>query len=120
MPVVVVLIVALALLAPRMNLGELPILFAAIALFTGSAMPVVQTTVQFVAGPKQLGAAAGLGAVFPLDRGRGRHGIVGAVLFANLAAADPGAATLFGAIIETGPRALAGLQWIGSRSCRTK
>jgi len=109
MPVVVVLIVALALLAPRLGLGELPFLFGAIALFTGSAMPVVQTTVQFVAGPKQLGAAA---ASVQYSRSIGAAAgtaLVGAVLFANLAAADPGAAKLFGAIIEVGPRALAGL-----------
>ena len=35
--------------------------------------------------------------------------LVGAVLFATLAATDPAAASLFGAIVETGPRALAGL-----------
>ena len=109
MPVVAVLVVALALLAPRLGLGQLPFLFAAIALFSGTAMPVVQTTVQFVAGPKQLGAAA---ASVQFSRSIGAAvgtAVVGAVLFATLAATDPEAATLFGAIVETGPHALAGL-----------
>jgi EmrB/QacA subfamily drug resistance transporter len=109
LPVVVVLLMILALLAPRLGFLELPFLFAAIALFTGTAMPVVQTTVQFVAGPKQLGAAA---ASVQYSRSIGAAAgtaLVGAVLFASLAVADPGAATLFGAIIEIGPRALAGV-----------
>jgi len=109
MPMVAMLVAALALLAPWLGLGQLPFLFAAIALFSGTAMPVVQTTVQFVAGPKQLGAAA---ASVQFSRSIGAAvgtAVVGAVLFASLAATDPAAATLFGAIIETGPHALAGL-----------
>ena len=109
LPVVAGLLVALALLAPRLGLAELPFLFAGIALFTGSAMPVVQTTVQFVAGPTQLGAAA---ASVQFSRSVGAAvgtALVGAVLFASLAAIDPVAAKMFGAIVETGPRALAGL-----------
>ena len=109
MPVVAVLVAALAWLAPDLGFGQMPYLFAAIALFTGSAMPVVQTTVQFVAGPKQLGAAA---ASVQFSRSIGAAvgtALVGAVLFATLSAADPATARLFGAIVETGPRALAGL-----------
>ena len=109
LPVAAVLIAALALLAPDLGLGELPFLFAGIALFTGSAMPVVQTTVQFVAGPLQLGAAA---ASVQFSRSIGAAvgtALVGAVLFASLAARDPAAASLFRAIVETGPGAMAGM-----------
>jgi predicted MFS family arabinose efflux permease len=109
LPVAAVLVAALALLAPDLGLGQLPFLFAGIALFTGSAMPVVQTTVQFVAGPAQLGAAA---ASVQFSRSIGAAvgtALVGAVLFAALAASDPAAAGLFRAIIETGPGAMAGL-----------
>ena len=109
MPMVAVLVAALAVLASRLGLGQLPFLFAAIALCTGSAMPVVQTTVQFVAGRKQLGAAA---ASVQFSRSIGAAvgtALVGAVLFASLTAVDPATARLFGAIVETGPGALAGL-----------
>jgi EmrB/QacA subfamily drug resistance transporter len=109
MPVVTVLVVALAFLAPRLGFSQLPFLFAAIALFTGSAMPVVQTTVQFIAGPKQLGAAA---ASVQFSRSIGAAvgtALVGAVLFASLSATDPEAAHLFGNIVELGPGAMSGL-----------
>ncbi len=109
MPVVCVLVVALALLSPQLSLGQLPFLYGAIAVFSGTAMPVVQTTVQYVAGPKQLGAAA---ASVQFSRSVGAAmgtAITGAVLFATLAATDPAAAHLFGAIIEEGPAALAAL-----------
>ena len=109
LPVAAVLIAVLALVAPELGMAQLPFLFAGIALCTGSAMPVVQTTVQFVAGPAQLGAAA---ASVQLSRSVGAAvgtALVGAILFASLAATDPAAAALFGALVETGPRALAGL-----------
>jgi hypothetical protein len=72
-------------------------------------MPVVQTTVQFVAGPAQLGAAA---ASVQFSRSVGAAAgtaLVSAVLFATLAASDPAAAGVFVAIVQTGPHALAGL-----------
>ncbi len=109
LPAAAVLLAALALLAPRLGLGQLPLLFAGIALCTGSAMPVVQTTVQFVAGPTQLGAAA---ASVQFSRSVGAAAgtaLVSAVLFATLAASDPATARLFVGIVETGPLALAGL-----------
>ncbi len=109
MPVVALLVIALAILAPRLGMSQLPFLFAAISLFSGTAMPVVQTTVQFISGPKQLGAGS---ASVQFSRTIGAAigtAVVGAVLFATLAATDPAAAHLFGAIIETGPHALAGL-----------
>ena len=109
LPVAAALLVVLALPGPEIGRADLPLLFAGIALCTGSAMPVVQTTVQVVAGPAQLGAAA---ASVQFSRSVGAAvgtALVSAVLFASLAASDPAAARLFGAIVETGPRALAGL-----------
>jgi hypothetical protein len=66
-------------------------------------MGVVQVTVQNVAGPKMLGAGAGsvnfsraVGASFGTT-------LVSTVLFAVLAAKDPGAAAYFARLIELGP-----------------
>jgi len=70
---------------------------------------VVQMTVQVVAGPKFLGAAAAsvqfsrsVGAVFGTA-------LVGAVLFALLAAQDPHTAAVFADLVERGQSALGGL-----------
>jgi EmrB/QacA subfamily drug resistance transporter len=88
---------------------RLPLLFALTSLTLGTAMPIVQLTVQIVAGPKQLGSAAAsvqfsrsIGAAFGTAT-------VGAVLFAILSAADPGTAHLFAALVERGPTVLATL-----------
>ncbi len=109
MPLVACTVGSLAIFAPRIGLNHLPFLFAAIALTTGTAMPVVQTTVQLVAGPKQLGSAAAsvqfsrsIGAAFGTA-------LVGAVLFGALFASDTDTAHLFSSIVEIGPRALAGM-----------
>ena len=109
MPMVACAIASLAIFAPGLSLSRLPFLFALIALTTGTAMPVVQTTVQMIAGPKQLGAAAAsvqfsrsIGAAFGTA-------FVGAVLFGALFATDAGTAHLFGAVVQSGPKALAGL-----------
>jgi MFS family permease len=109
LPVVVVLLTTLALAGPSMTLSQLPWLLGAIALFTGTAMPVVQITVQMLAGPKQLGAAA---ASVQFSRSIGAAvgtAVVGAVLFATLAALDPDTAGLFARIVQQGPGALSGL-----------
>jgi EmrB/QacA subfamily drug resistance transporter len=109
LPVVALSIAALAFLAPHLSLGELPYLFCLIALTNGTGMPVVQTTVQLIAGPKQLGAAA---ASVQFSRSIGAAvgtAVVGAVLFGSLSAADPDTARLFGQVVEIGPKALAGL-----------
>jgi EmrB/QacA subfamily drug resistance transporter len=109
MPLLACAIGSLAIFAPRLSLTQLPFLFAVIALSSGTAMPVVQTTVQLVAGPKQLGSAA---ASVQFSRSIGSAigtALVGAVLFGALFATDTDTAHLFGAIVETGPRALAGL-----------
>ncbi|MCW3475899.1 MFS transporter [Limobrevibacterium gyesilva] len=109
LPVVAAALVVLALFAPQMTLYQLPWLFAVIALTNGTAMPVVQTTVQMLAGPKQLGAAA---ASVQFSRSIGAAvgtALTGAVLFAVLAANDLETARLFGHIVEEGPKALAGM-----------
>jgi MFS family permease len=109
LPIVSLTLAALAVFAPRLTLTQLPFLFAVIAVSNGTAMPVVQTTVQMLAGPQQLGAAA---ASVQFSRSIGAAvgtALVGAVLFAALAATDVDTARLFGTIVERGPEALAGL-----------
>ncbi|HET8996547.1 MAG TPA: MFS transporter, partial [Acetobacteraceae bacterium] len=102
-------LVTLALFGPLLSNTQLMLLLAVIAAATGPTMPVVQITVQVVAGPQLLGAAAAsvqfarsVGAAFGTA-------IVGAVLFALLAMRDPGLAHSFTALVEQGPRVLAGL-----------
>ncbi len=102
-------LVTLSLLAPRLSLGQLPWLLALVSACTGPAMPVVQMTVQTVAGPKYLGAAA---ASVQFSRSVGASfgtALVGAVLFALLAMRDPVAANMFADLVEQGPRVLAAL-----------
>jgi hypothetical protein len=102
-------LMALALLAPALTRPELIAALALISCCTGTAMPVAQMTVQVVAGPKFLGAAAAsiqfsrsVGAVFGTA-------LVGAVLFALLAAQDPHTASGFADLVERGPQALEAL-----------
>ncbi len=107
MPMVALLLLGLALFGDALSFAQLPWLFAAIAVFSGTAMPVVTTTVQFLAGPALLGAAA---ASVQFSRSIGAAtgtALVSAVLFAVLAAMDLDVAHLFGRIIQEGPRALA-------------
>jgi EmrB/QacA subfamily drug resistance transporter len=107
--VVILALVVLGLFAPNLSVSQLPWLFAMIAIPLGTVMPVVQVTVQMLAGPQQLGAASAsvqfsrsIGAAFGTA-------LVGASLFAMLAATDLDTAHLFARIVELGPRALAGL-----------
>ncbi|HEY2131603.1 MAG TPA: MFS transporter [Acetobacteraceae bacterium] len=85
------------------------------AIFPSCGLPivvtalVVQVTVQMLAGAKQLGAAA---ASVQFSRSIGSAfgtALVGAVLFAMLAATDLDTAHLFARLVEQGPSALAGL-----------
>jgi len=102
-------LVALSFLAPSLTLDELPWLLTVIAACTGPAMPVVQMTVQTVAGPKFLGAAA---ASVQFSRSVGASfgtALTGAVLFALLAARDPTTTTMFADLLERGPHVLAAL-----------
>ena len=99
----------LALFAGTMSNIQLILLLVLIAGATGPTMPVVQMTVQVVAGPQFLGAAA---ASVQFSRSVGAAfgtALVGAVLFALLAARDPATARLFSALVEQGPHVLAAL-----------
>lgn len=93
----------LALFGPSIPLDWLPVLFAVIALATGTTMPVVQLTVQVAAGAKNLGAAS---ASVQFTRSIGAAlgtATIGAVLFAVLAAQDARVAALFAEVVERGP-----------------
>ena len=97
---------ALALFGPAIPLMWLPALFVVISLATGTTMPVVQLTVQVMAGPKNLGAAS---ASVQFMRSIGAAlgtATIGAVLFAVLAAQDARSAALFGEVVERGPQVL--------------
>jgi EmrB/QacA subfamily drug resistance transporter len=100
---------ALAIFAPRLPTLTITAMLALTSFCTGGAMPVVQMTVQTVAGPKFLGAAA---ASVQFSRSVGAAfgtALVGAVLFALLAVQDPQTASLFAGLVEQGPRVLAAL-----------
>jgi sugar phosphate permease len=97
----------LAFSARHLGLWGLPSVLAFAALFQGTAMPVAQITAQALAGPGMLGAAA---AAVQLSRSVGSAigvALVGAVLFALLSHTDPHAASLFGAMVQRGPSAIA-------------
>ncbi len=98
--------VVLAIGDGRIPLSWLPVVFGVLAFATGSTMPVVQMTVQIVAGSKNLGAAS---ASVQFTRSIGSAlgtALVGAMLFAILAARDPQAAALFADVVERGPQVL--------------
>jgi hypothetical protein len=102
-------LVFLAFGTSHLSVGELPWVYAVIALFMGTVMGVVQITVQSVAGPGLLGTGA---AMVQFSRSVGAAfgtAAVAAVLFSVLAATDRETASLFGTIIEQGPEAIATL-----------
>ena len=107
--VAVAMLVLFALWVPQLTNAQLAILLSVNALFMGTVMSVVQVTVQAVAGQNRLGAAA---ASVQFSRSVGAAlgtAVVGAVLFAVLAALDPDAAGLFARSLEHGPGVLASL-----------
>jgi len=102
-------LVFLALGAALLPTLWLPAVFLVLSMSLGTTMPVVQTTVQMVAGSKNLGAAS---ASVQFSRSIGAAlgtALVGAVLFATLTAADPRTAALFAEIVQRGPVVLDGL-----------
>ena len=102
-------LVFLAVGADWIPTERLPYLFLVLSMSLGTTMPVVQITVQTVAGPQNLGAAS---ASVQFSRSIGAAlgtALVGAVLFAVLAARDPAMARLFADVVERGPGVLAGL-----------
>jgi len=99
----------LALAIGRLSIAELPWVLGLIAVCMGAVMGVVQVTVQAVAGPRRLGTGA---AMVQFSRSVGAAvgtAAVAAVLFAALALSDRDTASLFGAIIDHGPGAIATL-----------
>ena len=102
-------LVFLAVGAAWVPTNRLPYLFLVLSMSLGTTMPVVQITVQSVAGPKNLGAAS---ASVQFSRSIGAAlgtALVGAVLFAVMAARDPAMARLFANVVEQGPGVLVGL-----------
>lgn len=100
------MLLSLAAFAPRLSDGTIIGILALASFCSGTAMPVVQMTVQTVAGPRFLGAAA---ASVQFSRSVGASfgtALVGAVLFAVLAARDPQTAAMFARLVQEGPRAL--------------
>jgi EmrB/QacA subfamily drug resistance transporter len=103
------MLLSLAAFAPHLANGTIIGMLALASFGTGTAMPVVQMTVQTVAGPRFLGSAA---ASVQFSRSVGASvgtAFVGAVLFAVLAARDPQTAAMFARLVQEGPRALAAL-----------
>lgn len=99
----------MALAAGWLPLGWLSALFLLMSLTLGTAMPIVQVTVQVAAGPANLGAAS---ASVQFSRSIGAAlgtAAVGAVLFAVLAWRDPAVARIFADLVERGPALLEGL-----------
>lgn len=101
--------VGLAIWAPDMSRVQLSWLLALGGVCQGSAMLTAQVTVQSVAGPRNLGAAA---ASAQLSRSLGSAfgaAAAGAVLFGILTASDPDTANLFFEMVRRGPGILASL-----------
>jgi hypothetical protein len=101
------MLLLLAAFAPLLGNGVVIAMLAIASACTGTAMPVAQMTVQVVAGPRFLGAAA---ASVQFSRSVGASigtALVGAVLFAMLTAMDPHTAAMFAGLVEEGPQALA-------------
>jgi predicted MFS family arabinose efflux permease len=95
-------LVALAIWAPSLSQVQLSWLLAIGGLTQGSSMITAQITVQAVAGPRQLGAAAGS---VMLSRSLGSAfgaATAGAVLFGLLSAMDPATADLFSDMVRHG------------------
>jgi EmrB/QacA subfamily drug resistance transporter len=106
LPISAAMLLSLAAFAPHLSEGTIIGMLALASACSGTAMPVVQMTVQTVAGPRFLGAAA---ASVQFSRSVGASfgtALVGAVLFAVLAARDTHTAALFARLVQEGPKAL--------------
>jgi len=98
--------IGMALGAGAVPLGWLPAVFLLMSLSLGTAMPIVQVTVQVAAGAANLGAAS---ASVQFSRSIGAAlgtASVGAVLFAVLASQDQAVAGVFAELVERGPALL--------------
>jgi EmrB/QacA subfamily drug resistance transporter len=104
-----VLMVFIAFTADRLPMTVLPWVFALTAMTFGTGMPVVQITVQIIAGPGALAAAA---ASVQISRSVGAAfgtAVVGAALFAILTHTDAETAAMFAELVQRGPTVLATL-----------
>lgn len=114
MPSVGMVVVLFALLflygfSHRLAAWQLSLLMGLITAFMGTVMAVVQITVQTIAGRELVGTAA---ASVQFSKSLGSAlgvAVVGGILFATLAAVHSETATVFAAILQHGPDALAGL-----------
>jgi hypothetical protein len=100
------MLLSLAAFAPALSDATIIGMLAVASACAGTAMPVVQMTVQTVAGPRFLGAAA---ASVQFSRSVGASvgtALVGAILFAVLTIRDPQAAGMFARLVQEGPQAL--------------
>ena len=107
--IVVTMLASLGFAAPFLSNRAIPVLFTIYSLSLGTAMPVVQLTVQLVAGRANLGAAAASVQFSRTVGGACGTAIVGAVLFAVLSATDRSTAAMFSDMVERGPAAMAAL-----------
>jgi len=106
---VVAMLAIITFAAPHLSNVELSCLFGLTSIGLGTANPVVNITVQIIAGAKQLGAAAA-GVQFSRSVGSALGtALVGVVLFATLTIMDGQTAMLFRELVERGPVALAGI-----------
>ncbi|HET7411853.1 MAG TPA: MFS transporter, partial [Pararhizobium sp.] len=107
--VVVCGLTLLAFLADRMSNLELSLFLAFTSLFIGTAMSIVQVTVQVAAGASMLGTAA---ASVQFSRSLGAAlgtATVGAILFAVLTTIDPQATASFAKLFQASADPLAAL-----------
>lgn len=110
---------ACALLLPRLSTASLPWLLGLAAIGFGTSYPVLQTVAQVAAGPERLGAVS---ASVQFTRSLGAAAgaaLFSAVLFAALAAGDPGAAALFRQVVDRGAGVLAALPPDAAATART-
>lgn len=101
-----VCLIVLAVGGMRLPMTVLPWLFLVLSIAIGTTMPVVNVTVQAVAGLKNLGAASASVQFTRSIGGALGTAMVGAVLFGVLAMGDPGTARTFADIVERGPEVL--------------
>ncbi|MEJ0019104.1 MAG: MFS transporter [Acetobacteraceae bacterium] len=100
-------LIVLAIWSPVLSRSQISWILALGGVCQGASMITAQVTVQVVAGPRQLGAAA---ASVQLARALGSAfgvALAGAVLFTTLSALDPSAASLFFEAVRRGPHIIA-------------
>ena len=101
--VVTACLVVLALGTAWLPMSRLPWLLLLLSMAIGTTMPVVNVTVQAVAGPKNLGAASASVQFTRSIGGALGTATIGAVLFGVLAMGDPSVARTFADIVQRGP-----------------